>query len=103
MQVRVAVVGRLENALHLAEHHNVFILMNCSQSARADDANTTVICTADSAREQFMAVFPLAATVPNPTGEPYVRLEIAQPVQSVIEQLMDVMPNDWGYLNYLIS
>ena len=50
-----------------------------------------------------MSVFVDAAPMPNPLGEPFNRLVIAQPGQTVIDRLADIKPAEWEYVNYLYS
>ena len=96
--------GSINSAKKLLQLHNVVIVVDGgSQSARGEEDSTTILCANDDARLQFMAVFVDAAPMPNPSGEPFSRLLIAQPGQTVIDRLANIKPAEWEYVNYLYS
>ena len=102
--VRLGVCGNMKAAQRLLQLHNVVVVADGgSQSARGEQKSTTVLCANADVREQFMAVMPLAMPLPNPTGESYSTLLIAQSGQWVIDQLEANKPDGWDYLNYLAS
>lgn len=103
-QVSVGVCGNINSAKKLLQLHNVVIVVDGgSQSARGEEGSTTILCANDDVRLQFMSVFVDAAPMPNPLGEPFNRLVIAQPGQTVIDRLADIKPAEWEYVNYLYS